>query len=269
MLTRADPARRCRRGWLPVMLLGALLLCAGCGGRSPKARTPLPPPPPAVLVPGTGILSHEYEEREVLPRMVRVASLPHGAPGRPRRIVEAGAAAPEVTPDSAPATVSDTRASAFAAVRAAQEVNAAPAPEEWRTLAREAEEIFGLDAALVLAVIRAESSFNHEAQSPAGAQGAMQIMPGTQEELGLIDPFDPRANVYAGSEYLMHQLQRFGNVELALAAYNAGPESVERYGGIPPFAETQEFVRRVLAYWKCSLPADDKRTLPSASTPRS
>ena len=63
----------------------------------------------------------------------------------------------------------------------------------------------------------------------------MQIMPHTQEELGLIDPFDPRANVYAGSQYLMHQLQRFGSVELALAAYNAGPGSVEQYGGIPPF----------------------------------
>ena len=128
--------------------------------------------------------------------------------------------------------------------------------EEWRRLAREAEEIFGLDAGLVLAVIQAESSFDHTAVSPVGAQGAMQIMPHTQEELGLIDPFDPRANVYAGSQYLMHQLQRFGSVELALAAYNAGPASVEQYGGIPPFPETQEFVRRVLVYWNRNLPAD-------------
>ena len=117
-----------------------------------------------------------------------------------------------------------------------------PAPEEWRRLAREAEEIFGLDAGLVLAVIQAESSFDHTAVSPVGAQGAMQIMPHTQEELGLIDPFDPRANVYAGSQYLMHQLQRFGSVELALAAYNAGPGSVEQYGGIPPFPESQLFL---------------------------
>ena len=131
-----------------------------------------------------------------------------------------------------------------------------PAPEEWRRLAREAEEIFGLDAGLVLAVIQAESSFDHTAVSPVGAQGAMQIMPHTQEELGLIDPFDPRANVYAGSQYLMHQLQRFGSVELALAAYNAGPGSVEQYGGIPPFPETQEFVRRVLVYWNRNLPGD-------------
>ncbi len=125
-----------------------------------------------------------------------------------------------------------------------------PAPAEWEKLAREAGEIFGLDAALVLAVIRAESAFNHAAESPAGAQGAMQVMPGTQVELGLIDPFDPRANVYAGSQYLMELMQRFGSVELALAAYNAGPAGVEKYGGVPPFPETREFVRRVMAYWE-------------------
>lgn len=125
-----------------------------------------------------------------------------------------------------------------------------PVPELWRSLALEAQAIFGLDATLVLAVIQAESSFNATAVSSAGAEGAMQIMPRTQEELGLIDPFDPRANVYAGAQYLMEQLQRFGSVELALAAYNAGPASVERYGGIPPFPETREYVRRVLAYWE-------------------
>ena len=117
-------------------------------------------------------------------------------------------------------------------------------------------QLLSIDAGLVLAVIQAESSFDHTAVSPVGAQGAMQIMPHTQEELGLIDPFDPRANVYAGSQYLMHQLQRFGSVELALAAYNAGPGSVEQYGGIPPFPETQEFVRRVLVYWNRNIPAD-------------
>ena len=78
----------------------------------------------------------------------------------------------------------------------------------------------------------------------------MQIMPDTQEVLGLIDPFDPRANVYAGSQYLMQQFLRFGSPELALAAYNAGPGNVRKYGGIPPFAETQNFVRKVLSRWK-------------------
>ena len=241
-------------------LLASSLLLTGCGASS-SGRASLPPPPaPPVLLPGTGILSHEYEEKEAPPRMIRVASLPVGGTRKqtPASSKEA------LPPGSSPAPhTADTPAltPALTAIHEAHVANMAPAPEEWRKLAREAEEIFGLAAELVLAVMGAESSFNHEAQSAAGAQGAMQIMPGTQEELGLIDPFDPRANVYAGSQYLMHQLQRFGSVELALAAYNAGPESVERYGGIPPFAETQEFVRRVLAYWKCGLPAaKDKQT---------
>ena len=130
------------------------------------------------------------------------------------------------------------------------------APEEWKRIIRKASETYRLPESLIAAVIRTESSFQANAVSPKGARGAMQIMPHTQEELGLIDPFDPRANVYAGSQYLMHQLQRFGSVELALAAYNAGPASVEQYGGIPPFPETQEFVRRVLVYWNRNLPAD-------------
>ena len=135
-------------------------------------------------------------------------------------------------------------------ISSASASSVSPAPAEWETIAREAGDIFGLDAALVLAVIRAESAFDHTAQSSAGAQGAMQVMPATQEELGLIDPFDPRANVYAGSQYLMELIRRFQSVELALAAYNAGPASVEKYGGIPPFPETRAFVRRVMAYWR-------------------
>lgn len=224
--------------------------------------------PPVPLRPGTGILSHEYQEQTVLPRMVRVASLPQKkAPGEARPAAAAVAAPRTMTVAAVSAADRGGRqSSAVAPVRHASfhppsapvipDDIVPPAPEEWRRLAREAEEIFGLDAGLVLAVIQAESSFDHTAVSPVGAQGAMQIMPHTQEELGLIDPFDPRANVYAGSQYLMHQLQRFGSVELALAAYNAGPGSVEQYGGIPPFPETQEFVRRVLVYWNRNLPGD-------------
>lgn len=122
--------------------------------------------------------------------------------------------------------------------------------EEWRAIAAEAEEIFGVDANLVLAVIRAESDFDVTAVSHAGAEGAMQIMPATGRALGLVDPFDPRANVYAGTRYLMDQLRRFGSPELALAAYNAGPGAVLKHGGIPPYAETREYVRRVMTYWR-------------------
>ena len=263
---------RCLHIFCFFCLLLCLLPAGGCGSRT--SRHVAPPPeaalPPVPLQPGTGILSHEYQEQKVLPRMVRVASLPQKkAPGDARQAAAAMTApAPQTMTVAAVSTADRDERQAFAAAPARRtsfrppsapvihDDIVPPAPEEWRRLAREAEEIFGLDAGLVLAVIQAESSFDHTAVSPVGAQGAMQIMPHTQEELGLIDPFDPRANVYAGSQYLMHQLQRFGSVELALAAYNAGPGSVEQYGGIPPFPETQEFVRRVLVYWNRNIPAD-------------
>lgn len=261
---------RCLRIPCLSCLLLCLLLTGGCGSRTSGHAAPPPEAalPPVPLRPGTGILSHEYQEQTVLPRMVRVASLPQKkAPGEARPAAAAVAAPRTMTVAAVSAADRGGRqSSAVAPVRHASfhppsapvipDDIVPPAPEEWRRLAREAEEIFGLDAGLVLAVIQAESAFDHTAVSPVGAQGAMQIMPHTQEELGLIDPFDPRANVYAGSQYLMHRLQRFGSVELALAAYNAGPGSVEQYGGIPPFPETQEFVRRVLVYWNRNLPGD-------------
>lgn len=119
--------------------------------------------------------------------------------------------------------------------------------KEWGKIIAEAHEIFGLDKELIAAVIYVESNFDKDSVSSKGAVGGMQIMPATQIQLGLIDPFDARANVYAGSQYLMELLNRFGRVDLALAAYNAGPGNVEKYGGIPPFTETREFVRRVMA----------------------
>lgn len=104
-----------------------------------------------------------------------------------------------------------------------------------------------IDPHLVMAVIEVESGFNNQAVSRAGAQGLMQIMPGTQRDLGLTAPFDARDNIEAGIRYLKMLMDRFPDLSLALAAYNAGPGAVERYKGIPPFAETRGYVRRVIA----------------------
>ncbi len=127
-----------------------------------------------------------------------------------------------------------------------------PAPEEWKRIIHKASRQYGLDPRLVEAVIRVESNFDTAAESPKGAQGPMQLMPETQAYLGVVDPFDAEANVTAGSDYLRRQLDRFGSLELALAAYNAGPGNVVRYGGIPPFPETQAYVARVLAFYRAS-----------------
>lgn len=107
-------------------------------------------------------------------------------------------------------------------------------------------EKYAIDAALVRAVMHAESAFNPEALSPKGAQGLMQLMPGTAKELGVQNAFDTRQNIEGGVKYLAGLLTTFdGDIQLATAAYNAGPGAVRRYNGIPPFAETQVYVERV------------------------
>ena len=121
---------------------------------------------------------------------------------------------------------------------------------------------YGIEPALALAVAKAESDFEPNAVSPKGAMGVMQLMPETARSLGVLNPFDPVQNIDGGIRYLKRLLEQFGgNITLAVAAYNAGPNAVRRYGGVPPYPETQNFVRRVLAYrevFRKELPIDAK-----------
>ncbi len=120
--------------------------------------------------------------------------------------------------------------------------------EALRDLLRKVARALGLNWRILEAVARAESGGNHAAVSPKGAVGVMQLMPATARALG-VNPYDLYQNVLGGARYLKMQLDRFGgNVVLALAAYNAGPGAVERYGGVPPYEETRTFVARVLAF---------------------
>lgn len=125
-----------------------------------------------------------------------------------------------------------------------------PAAEEYDALIEDLARLHSVPAALVKAVIRAESRFNARAVSSKGAQGLMQLMPGTADMMGVEDPFEPRDNVGGGVRYLRQLLDRFGDPVWAVAAYNAGPEAVDRHGGIPPYPETREYVRRVMSYYR-------------------
>lgn len=108
---------------------------------------------------------------------------------------------------------------------------------------------FGLPAALIKAVVKAESNYQVRALSPAGAQGLMQLMPATARELGVTDPFDIDQNIQGGAQYLRNMLDRFnGDMNLALSAYNSGPGTVAKYAGNVPYAETRTYVQRVLRY---------------------
>lgn len=129
--------------------------------------------------------------------------------------------------------------------------NLGPDFEKYDSLIWTTAEKYNLDYTLVKAVIKAESNFNHLAISRVGARGLMQLMPGTAYSLGVYNSFHPQENIEGGVRYLRYLLNLFkGNLPLALAAYNAGEKAVARHNRIPPYQETQTYVRRVLHYFQ-------------------
>lgn len=167
-------------------------------------------------------------ELSVMLRLAPVATPPASSTGQPGFNTQLASA---MAPAAAPSAATTAGATPFAS-----EISAAAARN-------------GVDPGLLTGLIHAESNFDPSATSPAGAQGLTQLMPGTAASLGVTNPLDPAQSIDGGARYLRQQLDRFGgDASKALAAYNAGPGAVERFGGVPPYAETQAYVRKVLAF---------------------
>ncbi|HEX4691521.1 MAG TPA: lytic transglycosylase domain-containing protein [Solirubrobacteraceae bacterium] len=194
----------------------------------------------------------------VVARVAQLQALlatPAGAPAQPASTAFAeqlagASATPAATSDAAgpvAATAADWGASSVSATSATGGSLPASVPYHDEIVA--AAKRHGLDPALLAGLIRQESGFNPNAGSSAGAQGLAQLMPATARGLGVTDPLDPAQSIEGGAKYLAAQMQRFGgDVPRALAAYNAGPGAVERFGGVPPYTETQNYVRSVQAF---------------------
>lgn len=163
--------------------------------------------------------------------------------------LEASSKALAADNSGSPSQTGDTAGSASSSVSS---------PEDYETYFQEAANTYGISAAILKSIARAESNFNPTAVSSSGAVGIMQLMPSTAAALGVSNAYDVRENILGGAKYIGQLLSKYqGNISLALAAYNAGSGNVDKYGGIPPFAETQNYVRKVLSYMDESFPADN------------
>lgn len=218
--------RRPHRGW------GLVLLLAAIGAAAPAARADW-----VVLRNGSRLHVTGYERRG----SVVILQLPGGETTLP------ASALLRVEPEDVFPT----------AVRVPSSAPSGP----YASVVTKAAKANGLSRGLLSSVIRAESNFQPRAVSPKGALGLMQLMPATARRLAVRHPFDPSENVQAGARYLKQMLGRFGSVNLALAAYNAGPGAVALYGGVPPYPETRSYVARVRRNMK-----KIQNTLPDPST---
>lgn len=121
--------------------------------------------------------------------------------------------------------------------------------KKYNNFIEEASKEFGIDKNLIRSIILTESAANHRAVSPAKAKGLMQLLDSTAVEMGVRNIFDPKENIFGGTKYLAKMLRQYnGDLKLALAAYNAGPQNVEKYNGIPPFEETKNYITKVMSY---------------------
>ena len=178
----------------------------------------------------------------VATRIEQITGAPVQLPGLPEQAPQAGSFAALLQAQLA------GQGAAPQGDEAAPNAPAMVAPAQIDALVNDNAQSQDVDPALIKAIIANESGFNANATSNVGAQGLMQLMPGTAAGLGVTDAYDPAQNVAGGTKYIKGLLGKFnGDVRLAVAAYNAGPGAVEKYGGVPPYAETQNYVQNVLA----------------------
>ena len=144
-----------------------------------------------------------------------------------------------------------------ASTQATSSASTMSSPQDYEAYFKEASETYGVATSILKSIAKAESNFNPSAVSKAGAIGIMQLMPSTAASLGVSNSYDARENIMGGAKYISQLLSRYqGNISLALAAYNAGTGNVDKYGGIPPFTETQNYVQKVLSYMNGSFETD-------------
>jgi soluble lytic murein transglycosylase-like protein len=187
---------------------------------------------------------------EQLQLLVSAAAAPGGNGGQDfASQLTAATTAAQPAASVAPAATATTMAAPATAAPAATGASALPQGVPYGAEITAAAQRHGVDPALLAGLVRQESNFDPTAGSPAGARGLTQLMPGTAAGLGVTDVTDPLQSLDGGAKYLKQQLDAFGgDVTKALAAYNAGPGAVQRYGGVPPYAETQNYVQKVQAF---------------------